>query len=127
MKKWLIPLVYPFITVIAHLLSCAIAFLLADGKDSGLGGVVIALYGIMLYCLIGVPIICILYSKRCLAGQRFRFLFTIYQSFLIALPYMILFSFLIAEPRAFYGVIFFAWCEIWGLIGLIKLKRNNNA
>ena len=121
MKKWLIPLTFPFLTVIAHLLSGVVALCLS-GKD--LGGVIVVLYGIIAYCLIGVPIICILYSKRCLTGQRFRFLFTVYQSFLISLPYIILFSFLIAEPRVLFGLIFFAWCELWGLIGLVRFKRK---
>ena len=123
MKKWLVPLAYSIISIVAFLLS-GIAGVLGNGDGTGYGGVVIVLCGLIFYWVIVVPAMCIVYSKRWLSRQKYRFLFTLYQSFLIALPYMIYFSFLIAEPWCFYNFIFFAWCELWGLIGLIRLKRE---
>ena len=122
MKKWLVPLSFPFISIAAVLLSGA-AGVLGNGDGTGYGGIVIVLCGLIFYCVILIPTMCIVYSKRCLSRQRFRFLFTLYQSFLITFPYLILF--LKDNETIVYSFILFAWCEIWGLIGLIRLKRKS--
>ena len=119
MKKWLIPLAYPFVSAIAFLLSGAIGAL-SNGDGTGYGGVVITLIGLIFYCAIVIPAMCILYSKYCLSGQRLRFPFTLYQSFLIALPLFVLFF--INDKAMVYGAVLFAWCEIWGSIGLMKRR-----
>ena len=121
MKKWLIPLAYALISIAAFLLSGVVG-VLGNGDGTGYGGVVIVLCGLIFYWVIVVPAMCIVYSKRCLSGQRFRFLFTFYQSFLITFPYLILFF--KDNETIVYSFILFAWCEIWGLIGLIRLKRE---
>ena len=114
MKKWIIPIVYSFISTAVYLINGAIGALVG-GNDTGYGGVVIILCGLILYCGIAVPAMCILYSKKCLSGQRFRLLFTLYQSLLIALPCLIV--------NAVVGLILFAWCESLSLLGLVKLKH----
>ena len=120
MKKWLTPLIFSFISIIVFLLSGAVVSRIAKGN---LGGAVLVLIVVLIYCLIGMPIMSFLYSKRCLAGQRLSILFTVYQSFMTTLPYLIWFLFLISEPFRFVLVLW-PWCEIWSLIGLIKTKRN---
>ena len=121
MKKWLFPLAYPLFTVIGIILS-GVAGSLGNGDGTGYGGVVIVLGGLIFYCAIVIPILCVIYSKRCLFGQRFRFLFTLYQSFLITLPYPII---LWKENETlFYSILLFAWCELWGLLWLIRLKHE---
>ena len=121
MKKWFIPLAYPFVTVMALLLSGAVGAS-AKANDTGYGGIVIVLCGLLLYCVIVIPAMCILYSRYCLSGQKHRFLFTLYQSLLIGLPYYI--SCLISRDIDYvaYCAILFAWCEAWSLIGFVKLK-----
>ena len=123
MKKWLFPLACPLVSIIAFLLSGVVG-VLGNGDGTGYGGVVIVLCALIFYCVIVVPTMCIVYSKRCLAGQRFRFLFTLYQSFLITLPYLI--WFLKDSETIIYSFILFVWCEIWGLIGLVRLKRKSD-
>ncbi len=124
MKKWLIPLAYPLISIVAFLLS-GIVGVFGNGDGTGYGGVVIVLCGFIFYCVIVIPAMCLLYSKYCLSGQRFHLLFTLYQSLLITLPYLIWFLFLVYEPETIvYSFILFVWCELWGLIGLIRLKRK---
>ena len=125
MKKWLFPLAYPLVSIIAFLFSGVVGAWGGHGDGTGYGGVVIVLCGLIFYCGIVIPTMCIVYSKRCLLGQRFRFLFTLYQSFLITLPYLI--WFLKDNETIVYSFILFVWCEIWGLIGLIKLKRKEDA
>ena len=89
MKKWLFPIAYAIISIVIFLL-IGVLGVCGNGDGTGYGGVVIILCGIIFYCLIIVPAMCLVYSKRCLSGERFRVLFTFYQSLLISLPYLIL-------------------------------------
>ena len=66
MKKWLIPLTFPFVTVIAFLLSGAVGAL-GKGDGTGYGGVAITLAGLIFYGVIVVPAMCIVYSRCCLS------------------------------------------------------------
>ena len=121
MKKWLFPIAYAIISIVIFLL-IGVLGVCGNGDGTGYGGVVIILCGIIFYCLIIVPAMCLVYSKRCLSGGRFRVLFTFYQSLLISLPYLILF---IKDNETFlYSFILFVWCELWSLLGLVKFKRK---
>ena len=121
MKKWLFPIAYAIISIVIFLL-IGVLGVFGSGDGTGYGGVVIILCGIIFYCLIIVPAMCLVYSKRCLSGERFRVLFTFYQSLLISLPYLILF---IKDNETFlYSLILFVWCELWSLLGLVKFKRK---
>ena len=91
MKKWLFPFAYAIISIGIFLLIGLLGFW-GNGDGTGYGGVVIVLVGIIIYCVIAIPAMCLLYSKCCLLGQRFRLLFTFYQSFFITLPYCIFFQ-----------------------------------
>lgn len=122
MKKWLIPIAYPFISIVTFLLSGVVG-VLGNGDGTGYGGIVIVLCGLIVYCVIVIPVMCLLYSKRCLLGQRLRFLFTLYQSLFITLPYFILFS--KDNETIIYSSILFVWCELWSLLGLVKFKRKS--
>ena len=121
MKKWLFPIAYAIISIVIFLL-IGVLGVCGNGDGTGYGGVVIILCGIIFYCPIIVPAMCLVYSKRCLSGERFRVLFTFYQSLLISLPYLILFF---KDNETFlYSLILFVWCELWSLLGLIKFKRK---
>ena len=121
MKKWLFPIAYAIISIVIFLL-IGVLGVCGNGDGTGYGGVVIILCGIIFYCPIIVPAMCLVYSKRCLSGERFRVLFTFYQSLLISVPYLILF---IKDNETFlYSLILFVWCELWSLLGLIKFKRK---
>ncbi len=117
MKKWLVPLTFPFVSIVAFLL-IGVVSILGHGDGMGYGGLVIVLVVIIIYCVIAIPAMCLLYSKQCLSGQRFRLLFTLYQSFLITVPYFILFS--KENETIVYSIILFVWCELWALLGLVK-------
>ena len=125
MKKWLFPIACPLVSVVSFLLSGVVG-VLGSGDGTGYGGVVIVLCGLILYCVIVIPTMCIVYSRRYLSGQRLGFLFTLYHSLLITFPYLI--WFLKDNETIVYSFILFVWCEIWGLIGLIniKLKRKKD-
>ena len=125
MKKWLIPIAYPFISVLAFILSGLLGYFVGDS----LAGAVYIVLGLVVYCAIAIPMICFLYSKRCLAGQRYRVLFTLYQSFFITLPFLIWFSFLVVENEPglkYIAPIIFVWCELWSLIGLKKTRSASD-
>ncbi len=121
MKKWLVPLSFPFVSIAAVLLS-GVAGVLGNGDGTGYGGIVIALCGIIVYCVIVIPVMCLLYSKKCLLEQRFRFLFTVYNSFLISLPYFVFFSLHDVEIDFYVPLIIFGWCELWALLGFVNFK-----
>ena len=123
MKKWLFPIACSFVSVIAFLLSGAVG-VLANGDSTGYGGIVIVLCGWIVYFVIGMPAMCLFYSKQCLSGQKFRVFLTFYQSVLISLPYLIWFLFLVSAHYPLV-LLLWVWCEIWGLIGLVKLKPHN--
>ena len=121
MKKWLFPIAYAIISIVIFLL-IGVLGVFGNGDGTGYGGVVIILCGIIFYCLIIVPVMCLVYSKRCLSEERFRVIFTFYQSLLISLPYLILF---VNDNETFlYSFILFVWCELWSLLGLVKFKRK---
>ena len=121
MKKWLFPIAYAIISIVIFLL-IGVLGVFGNGDGTGYGGVVIILCGIIFYCLIIVPAMCLVYSKRCLSEERFRVIFTFYQSLLISLPYLILF---VNDNETFlYSFILFVWCELWSLLGLVKFKRK---
>lgn len=122
MKKWLVPFAFPFISIVAFLF-IGVVGILGNGDGTGYGGVVIVLVGIIIYCVIAIPAMCLLYSKCCLLGQRFRLLFTFYQSFFITLPYCIFFS--KENETIVYSILLYSWCELWALLGLLKFKSKN--
>ena len=122
MKKWLFPIassiLWTFLVIFIFCIGVG-----GNGDGSGFFGVIVALFCIILCCIIVMPTVCFMYSRYCLLDQKYRFLFTLYQSFLITLPYLILFF---EDNETFlYSFILFVWCELWSLIGLIKFKRKN--
>lgn len=121
MKKWLIPLAYPIIFIVTFLFIGALLGW-GDVGGTGYGGAVIFLCCLIFCFVIVIPIICFLYSKRCLSGQRYGFLFTLYQSLLITLPYFA--TFIHEDETAIYALILFAWCELWSLLGLANSKKK---
>lgn len=122
LKKWLFPVISAVITSIIILLIYAAAQ--PYSHDSGHGGLVIASIGLIFCFAIAIPVFSVLYSKICLHNSENKFLFTLYNSFLLALS-TLLFS--IGSSPMFVlviGTISFTWCEIWGLLGLIRKKAQ---
>ena len=120
LKKWLFPIISSVITSIIILLIYAAAE--PYSHDSGYGGLVICSIGLIFCFAIVIPVLSVLYSKIYLRDSENKFLFTLYNSFLIALS-TLLFS--IGSSPMFVlviGTISFVWCDIWGLLGLIRKK-----
>ena len=63
MKKWLFPLAYSLISIIAFILS-GILGVLGNGDGTGYGGVVIILCGFIFYCVIVIPIMCTVWGLK---------------------------------------------------------------
>ena len=122
MKKWLFHIACLLVSIVTFLLSGVVG-VLGNGDGTGYGGVVIVLCGLIFYGVIVIPAMCIVYSRRYLSGQRLGFLFTIYHSLLITVPYLI--CFFEDNETIAYSFILFVWCEIWGLIGLINIKLKH--
>ncbi len=121
-KKWLFPVISAVITSIIILLSYVAAE--PYSHDSGYGGLAIGLIGLIFCFAIAIPVLSVLYSKICLRNSENKFLFTLYHSFLIVLPYLILFF--REDETIIYATIIFGWCEIWGLLGLIRKKKQKS-
>ena len=93
----------------------------ASPEELGYAGAVYALWGIIICGVVIQPAICFAYSRRLLIDQKFRIFFTVYNSFFVSLPFFILFS-LNAENDWYNPLIIFVWCELWGLLGLVKIN-----
>ena len=120
LKKWLFPIISSVITSFIILLIYATAE--PYSHDSGYGGLVIGLIGLILCFAVAIPVLSVLYSKIYLRDSENKFLFTLYNSFLLALS-TLLFS--IGSSPMFVlviGTISIVWCELWGLLGLIRKK-----
>ncbi|MBQ8259185.1 MAG: hypothetical protein IJY97_06435 [Clostridia bacterium] len=124
LKKWLFPVISAVITSIIILLSYVAAE--PYSHDSGYGGLVIGLIGLIFCFAIAIPVLSVLYSKICLRNSENKFLFTLYNSFLLALS-TLLFS-IGSSPMIIPVIssISFVWCEIWGLLGLIRKKEQKS-
>lgn len=119
MRKWLSPLLSAVISVVLFTSSITIAERL-DRSDGGYGGIAIILLSWILLVGIVLPALSFVYSRRCLVGQKFCILFTLYHSLLVMLPYgVILLQNVETVP---YLILGFVWCEIWTLLGLYKRK-----
>ena len=123
-KKWLFPVISAVITSIIILLSYVAAE--PYSHDSGYGGLAIGLIGLIFCFAIAIPVLSVLYSKICLRNSENKFLFTLYNSFLLALS-TLLFS-IGSSPMIIPVIssISFVWCEIWGLLGLIRKKEQKS-
>ena len=117
MKKWLFPVISAIIFAFLIIFIFAVG-VGRIGNGSGFVGAIISLLLIAVCLVIIPPIISFLYSKCCLKEQKFKFLYTLYQSFMITLPYLILFF--KDEKTLLYALAIFAWSEVWSLLGLIK-------
>lgn len=121
MKKWLFPVASAGIFTAVLFLLGALG-VLWNGDGTGYGGVVTVLCGIVFCGVVLLPIVCILYARRCLAGARFRILFTVYHSFLLSFSYLLLFF--AEEETLLYALALFGWCELWSLFGFVSFNRK---
>lgn len=118
-KKFL----YPMWIIVGNLLCVLMMLLLsAASGDTGYGGV-IAVVGVMaVFCLIAVPLHCILYSRRVILSEKRKWLFVPYNAAWVALPYTVLLS---MEPETYlYGLLLFAWATLWTAIPLLFPARK---
>ena len=117
MKKWLFPIASMAIIILMILGSMVCGALFGE-----YGGAVVVFCAIILFVLIIVPIRWFSYSKRCLRNQKFLFLFTLYNSFCFVLPYFLIF--IRDDETILYSLIFWGWCELWSLLGLIHKNQE---
>ena len=122
MKKWLFPvasaILFAFLLIFIFVVGVG-----GNGDGSGFVGAIVSLLLIIVCLAIVPPIVCFVYAKRFLVDQKIRFLFTLYQSFLITLPYLILFF--ESDKTPAYAFVMFVWSELWSLLGLVKFKRRD--
>lgn len=118
MKKWLYPLLSAVISIVLFTSSITIGERL-DRGDGGYGGIAIIFMSWIFLVGIVLPALSFVYSRRCLVGQKFRILFTLYHSLLVMLPYGVIFF---RDETVLYVILGFVWCEIWALLGLYKRK-----
>lgn len=118
MKKWLYPLLSAVISIVLFTSSITIGERL-DRSDGGYGGIAIIFMSWIFLVGIVLPALSFVYSRRCLVGQKFRILFTLYHSLLVMLPYGVIFF---RNETVLYVILGFVWCEIWALPGLLKSR-----
>ena len=120
-------LTFPFIPFI---LSTFLVIKMKEPKDWTEVGLALLLFGIWFLCLI--PVSSFIYSKIILKNSSKKFVYTLWNSFLIVLSCLIgvlASDFLLNKAlRLSYSdkiimLIILVWSEIWGLLGLIR-KRD---
>ncbi|MBE7064188.1 MAG: hypothetical protein E7384_00005 [Ruminococcaceae bacterium] len=117
-KKYIFPFIFSIVIFSAFL---QLSFFL-EQQDADLGGIVILLFALILFIGVLIPIYCFIYGKKVLLKEKRKFIFTLYNSAVITLFYLL--------PKCtegetyIYSLILFAWCESWSLIPLLKFKKN---
>ena len=122
MKKWLYPVVSAMIFAFLLIFIFAVG-VGGNGDGSGFVGAIISILLIIVCLAIIPPAAGFIYSKRCLTDQKNRVFFTFYQSFMVTLPYLVLFF--EGSKTLLYALAVFAWSELWSLLGLVNLKRKD--
>ena len=125
MKKWLFPVASLIIFPVLFLSLGLFTTWITGNNDTGYFGVIVVFCGMLLSCIVLKPIACFIYIKRCLIEQKYRFLFTLYHSLLISLPYFVFCEFIVTPFN--YGFIILAWCVLWSLFGLAKYKNKDES
>ncbi len=124
MKKWLFPIASAIVFALQIICTYIVGFggfaLDRNVDVLSLIGVILAGPFILISLVVVPPSVGFIYAKCFLKDQKNRFLFTLYQSLMITLPYLIL-SY---EDRKtlLYATYLFAWCELLSLLGLVQLK-----
>ena len=89
------------------------------------GGLVSALFIIMFWILIVIPIYCVIYSKIIQNGKH-KFLFAIYNALVLSFSYILPFS--LEDETYIYGFILFVWVLIWtGIPLFVRVFSLKNA
>lgn len=118
-----------FFPMISFIVSLCAVFLIVS-LPGELGAVLIAINIIIIWCCLLIPI-SFLYSSKTLKSSEKRVFYTLLNSFVACLPCIILARIMIPsrlwlQYALIYMLVIFAWCEIWGLIGLIGKRSTSN-
>ena len=119
MKK---KLLYPLRMIGGYCLCLLVMLLLSAANDfwkgdTGYGGAVI-MFGILAaFCVIVIPLHCVLYSRKVLLGEKHGWLFVPYNALWTVLPFMLVFF--ADEETYLYAVGVFAWATLWTAIPLL--------
>ncbi len=114
--------IYPFIFVILALLSFLTLSFFLEEQNADMGGIAILLFALILIIGVFLPIYCFTYGKKVLLNEKRKLLFTLYNSTIITLCYLLP---LCMEGETYiYSLILFGWCELWTALPLIKSKKQ---
>jgi hypothetical protein len=125
MKK----ILYPIICFLSFIIIQLVLY------DESLGTFLFLIF--FLWILLIIPGLSFIYSKIILRDFRKRLIYTFYLSLMVSLSYLFVQTVIIDilrdwgifatldKSRLFHALKFFAWSEIWGLLGLIG-KRDKS-
>ena len=112
--------IYPF----AFSLACALCFFTAVFPilaNAGLGGAVFALGFLAILFFVIIPVYCFIYGKKLLLTEKRKYLFSLYNSFVLTLFYLLP---LCTEGETYiYSLILFLWATGWSMLPLIIYKK----
>ena len=94
----------------------------AEKLDYGM--LLIAIGIICYYYLILVPIWCIIYSKKIVCREKWKYLFGIYNALLSTVPSLILLNF--SSKDCIYYLLIFLWVLVWSITPLVPEKEEEN-
>ena len=117
-KKYVYPFIFSASVMVAFLV---LLFFLSIGSAE-LGGVVIGLLAIAILFGVLLPGYCFVYGKKVLLNEKKKYIFTIYNSAVITLFYLL--PLCMEGDTYIYSLILFVWCTAWTLLPLIIYRKQ---
>lgn len=114
--------IYPFLFSICAFAVLLLLFLRSENNSVSLANGINFVVAVFIIVGVFVPVYCFLYCKKILLKQKTKFIFTVYNSIVITLFYLLP---LCTEKETYlYSLILFCWCEFWSALPMIKAKNK---
>ena len=122
-----------FILPLAFSLACALSYLLFSvalmSLAEPIGAVLTLIFGILFelglpifIATIAVPVHSFSYAKKTLAGEKYAYLFSLYNALVLAA--LCLLFVILKEETYIYAVLLFFWSAFWSVLPLLFKKEN---
>lgn len=113
-KKWWMPAVFMLISAAVFVACFILGVVLSE--DNSMTNYIYFLIGMGIWFFLALPGLSLIYSRRVLAGESERILFTLYDSLFLVLPFVALIF--MNTDNLIPVLIFYIWAEMWALLGL---------
>ena len=115
-KKFILPVLF-------SLCCLCVSFVLSPSLyDFDIGGIIFVLGFIAVWIFVLIPLHCVLYSRRILLREKRKYLFALYNSFVLTMFYFLP---LCTEDETYiYSLILFLWTALWSVLPLMIGRKS---